>query len=63
MSRLKREEKLAMVRLGVVLERLHAKASDPGTPEEEAIEAAAELGRTCLKHMDKIVSCLKNAFD
>jgi len=63
MSRLKREEKLSMVRLGVVLEKLHATASDPGTPEDEAVEAAAELGRTCLTHMDKIVANLKHTFD
>ena len=63
MARLKREEKLAMVRLGVVLEKLHTTASDPATPEDEAVEAAAELGRTCLTHMDKIISNLKNTFD
>ena len=62
MTLLKREEKMAMVRLGVVLEKLHATAGDPATPEDEAVEAASELGRTCLKHMDKIVLSLKNAF-
>lgn len=62
MTLLKREEKMAMVRLGVVLEKLHATASDPTTPEDEAVQASLELGRTCLQHMDKIISNLKNTF-
>lgn len=62
MTLLKREEKMAMVRLGAVLEKLHEMASDPGTPEEDAVKAAAELGNTVLRHMDKIILSLKNAY-
>ena len=63
MTLLKREEKMAMVRLGAVLEKLHATASDPATPEDEAREASAELGMTILRHMDRIILNLKHTFD
>lgn len=52
---------MAQVRLGAVLENLHKIASDPGTPEDEALTAATQLGRTVLEHMDKIILALKAA--
>lgn len=56
-----KEEKMAMVRLGAVLEVLLLKTEDTTLDQAEAVAAAGELGRTVLKHMPLVISCLKNA--
>lgn len=59
MKILKRKERMAMVRLAAVLEKLHETAHDQSTPEEDAVKAAAEMGRTMLTHFELIVAALK----
>jgi len=54
-------EKLQMVRLAATIEKLHLAAADPGNDEQAAVEAAGQLGRTMLQHIDLIISGLKNA--
>lgn len=50
---------MAMVRLAAVLEKLHNTAHDPSTPEEDAVKASAEMGRTVLNHFELIIAALK----
>lgn len=59
--RLTRDEKMSCVRLAAVIERLHAEAQSPLNDEAASVAAAGELGRTVLRHIDLIVTGLKNA--
>lgn len=59
MKILTKKEKMRMVRLAAVLEKLHGIAHDKSIPEEEAVHAAAELGRSMLTHFELIIAALK----
>lgn len=50
-----------MTRLAVVIEELHATASDPATGEEAGRAAAGELGKTILRHIELITTALRTA--
>jgi len=60
-SRAAKTERMQMVRLSAVIERLHATASDPASDEQTGVEAAGQLGRTMLTHIDLIKTALKRA--
>lgn len=55
------KEKMAMVRLASVIERLHAQAGDPSIPQQEGVEAARALGETMLKNIELITAGLRKA--
>ena len=55
------KEKMAMVRLAVTLEKLHTTATDPSIPQEEGVEASAELAMTILRHFEMVTKALRHS--
>jgi predicted hydrolase (HD superfamily) len=55
------EQKMAVLRLSVVLQRLHDTATDIGESDDNRFDAAQQLAMTLNTHFDLIITGLRQA--
>lgn len=55
------EQKMAILRLSTVLQKLHDTATDIAETEETRLDAARQLGMTLNTHFDLIITGLRQA--
>ena len=61
MSRVRKNEKMQMVRLAATIQTLHDDATNPALGEELGRDRAAQLGGVVLRHIDLIIAALREA--